>query len=240
MPQHRLLELAKPWTGLDAELVDERWRACPVRLERLGLPARPVEREHQQSARALAQRVLRHERLRFAPTASAWRPHASSASRRRSRASSAQLVEPRRHLLEDTAPRPGRRAPGRARARAPRPSSSAASASRPVLEGDAAVVRQPLELLQVERVGLDAEDVPGAAGLDRILAERLAEVRDVPLDEIRGRRRWLVGPQLVDEPRAGTRVFACASSAASTARWRGAPRLTARPSTCASSGPSSR
>ena len=47
------------------------------------------------------------------------------------------------------------------------------------------------------------EDVTGAMRLDRVLAERLAQVRDVPLDEIRGSRRWILAPELVYEPAAG-------------------------------------
>ena len=47
--------------GLDPELLDERLPRRPVRRQRVGLPARAVEREHQLAAQSLAQRVLGDE-----------------------------------------------------------------------------------------------------------------------------------------------------------------------------------
>jgi hypothetical protein len=44
--------------GLDAEAVDERCPGARVRLERLGLPAGAVERDHELPAEPLAQRVV--------------------------------------------------------------------------------------------------------------------------------------------------------------------------------------
>ena len=72
-----------------------------------------------------------------------------------------------------------------------------------LLECPAAVVRQLLESLQVESPGLDANDIPGAAGLDRLLPQGLAQPGDVPLDEVRGRARRVVPPETVDQPRRG-------------------------------------
>ena len=67
-------------------------------------------------------------------------------------------------------------------------------------QGLAAVAGEPLELLQIECAARDPEHVAGAAGLDRVLSERLPEPRDVALDEVRGRARRGVSPQAVDEP----------------------------------------
>ena len=64
-------------------------------------------------------------------------------------------------------------------------------------------MRQALELTKIEHLSTEMQDVTGAMGLDRVLAERLAQVRDVPLDEIRGGRRRILAPQLVYEPAAG-------------------------------------
>jgi len=63
VPEDRLLELAELGPRLDPELGDERLAGRAVRVERVDLPPRPVEREHQLLARTVAQRVLRHERL---------------------------------------------------------------------------------------------------------------------------------------------------------------------------------
>ena len=49
--------------GLDADLVDEHPARLAVGLERLGLAAGPVQREHALPVQPLAQRVLRGERI---------------------------------------------------------------------------------------------------------------------------------------------------------------------------------
>src|SRR6185503_19699993 len=71
------------------------------------------------------------------------------------------------------------------------------------LERLRSLVREPLEPLEVERALGDMDDVTAAAGLDRIPPERLAEPRDVPLDQVRGGRRRVVAPEGVHQPRRG-------------------------------------
>src|SRR5581483_6028065 len=63
LAQNRALQLLQRCTRLDPQLVDERAPGCLVRGERLGLAARPVEREHQLAAQALAEGVLGRERV---------------------------------------------------------------------------------------------------------------------------------------------------------------------------------
>ena len=63
LSQDRLLELSERTPGLDPQLVDECVPAVSVRRERLGLPARAVEREHQLLARPLSERMLGDEGL---------------------------------------------------------------------------------------------------------------------------------------------------------------------------------
>ncbi|HYM56617.1 MAG TPA: hypothetical protein VES79_01520 [Solirubrobacteraceae bacterium] len=55
--------------------------------------------------------------------------------------------------------------------------------------------------MQVERVRLDAGHVAGASGLDRILIDCLAKLRDRPLDEIRSAGRRLLAPDGIDDAR---------------------------------------
>ena len=61
--EDRPLEVTADPAGLDPELLDERAAGVPVGLQRVGLPAGAVERQHQLPARPLAQRVLGDERL---------------------------------------------------------------------------------------------------------------------------------------------------------------------------------
>ena len=66
LTEDRPFELLQRWAGLDAELLDEHLPAVPVCLQRLGLPAGAIEREHQLAAQALAQRVLEDQSLELA------------------------------------------------------------------------------------------------------------------------------------------------------------------------------
>ena len=60
------MQLAKLAAGLDPKLVDECAPRVLIGVERLGLTAGAVEREHQLAAHPLVQRVLCHERLELA------------------------------------------------------------------------------------------------------------------------------------------------------------------------------
>ena len=64
--QDRLFELLQGAPGLESELVEELAPSVPVGLQRVGLPAGSVQREHQLAAQALAQRMLAHQRLELA------------------------------------------------------------------------------------------------------------------------------------------------------------------------------
>ena len=57
------LELAQLGARLDAELVDEAGAGSLIHVQSLRLPARTVQRDHELSQEALAQRVLGDEPL---------------------------------------------------------------------------------------------------------------------------------------------------------------------------------
>ena len=57
------MQPAQLGAGLDADLIDQRGARLTVRLQRVGLAARAVEREHALRVRALAQRLARQQRL---------------------------------------------------------------------------------------------------------------------------------------------------------------------------------
>ena len=63
--EDRLVQRRSSAPGLDADLLDQRRPRPAVRLERLGLAAAAVQREHQLAVQTLAQRLLRHRGLQL-------------------------------------------------------------------------------------------------------------------------------------------------------------------------------
>ena len=66
MRQDRALELLELTAWLEAQLVDHRLADPPVALEGVGLPSRPIEREHELTLESLSVGVLPAERLQLA------------------------------------------------------------------------------------------------------------------------------------------------------------------------------
>jgi hypothetical protein len=178
---------------LDAELLHEHGAARAVDLERLGLAARAVEREHQLAAKPLPQRMLPDERLELAdelgvPAERELRLGVLLDERE------PELLEPRDLRLRERLVRElGERlaAPGRERLREqPRPPRGVAHSR---------FVDELPHAREVELPRADVDEVAGRARLDRLLAERLAELGDEVLERgDRGRRR-LSAPERVDE-----------------------------------------
>jgi len=56
-------ELLQPPARLDPEVVDQHAPRCLIRLERLGLAARPVKRKHKLRPQPLPVRMLRNQRV---------------------------------------------------------------------------------------------------------------------------------------------------------------------------------
>ena len=63
LAQDRLVQPPQLGAGLDADLLDQRGARLTVRLQRLGLAARAIQREHALRVQPLAQRLLRQQRL---------------------------------------------------------------------------------------------------------------------------------------------------------------------------------
>ncbi len=61
--EDRALELAQVLARLDPELADQGGAGVAIGLQRIGLTARPVQRDHQLAAEALAVRVLGDQRV---------------------------------------------------------------------------------------------------------------------------------------------------------------------------------
>ena len=178
---------------LDAERLDERAPRVPVRRQRIGLPAAPVERDHELAAQPLDERMLRDQELEVCDELRVVTECELRLDPLLQRFE-AQLVEP-----GDVEPGPGlvgeplerRPAPQRERlgqrlCRRLRP-----LAARP---GD-----EPLEPVEVDRLRRRPELVPGTDRRDRVPTERRAELRHVCLQDLRGRPRRPSSPELVDQ-----------------------------------------
>ena len=156
LAEDRLLELAQRGARLDPELLDEHAARLLVRLERLGLPAAAVEREHQLAAEPLAERVLGDQRLELGDEVGVGAERELGVDQilqRRRR----ELLEPRglakRERLEEQV---GERRPAPERERLAELSArSSPSALRPSA--------QPLEAQEVDLVGVGLEQVPARA-----------------------------------------------------------------------------
>ena len=55
--------------------------------------------------------------------------------------------------------------------------------------------------MQVERVAIDAQPIPGCLRDEGVGVEMLAERVDIALDELRRGGGWTLSPELVHEPR---------------------------------------
>lgn len=190
LQQDRSLEGLQLGTGLEAELV-ERFAHLAVRRQRLGLPARPVKREHLQPTQPFPQRVLLEQRLELPeiryPTQRerAFRPFLEYPE--------AKLLEPtnlRRNSLR-VEPWERRAAPEREPLleRLERQLLSTRFAKRPRL------FDQPLELVGVHV--LDLEAVAAVSALDR--ETRLPQLGDVDLERMARTRRRAVLPKSVHQ-----------------------------------------
>ena len=116
-----------------------------------------------------------------------------------------QLVEPRRGGARDAVRREvGERRP------APEPErvlqQLAGALGLAALERLAPLRGHPLEAVQVDGVVRGAQTVAWLPRLDQVAAELLAQRGHVPLHDVERRRRWLVAPDLVDQPHRGHEV----------------------------------
>ena len=196
--EDRALELLQLGARLERELVDERRPRGAVRRQRVGLATASVERAHLQRAQPFAQRMLGDQRVELGGRlgrAPALEVGADPALERRE----PQLVEPRgdrsqRGQVREIAER--RAAPERERG---------TQLGRGRLGAPGRVLGRAacgplLEALQVQRtVGRD-QRVAAAPGDDRLAPEQLAQLRHIPLDDVRRRLRRRLVPEAVDQP----------------------------------------
>ena len=196
--QHGLLQPAQVRARLEPELVDQRPPRVGVGLERLGLPAAAVQREHQLRAEPLPQRVARDQRAQLRDQL--------GVTTEREVGVDAQLERLEPLLLERLDGGDGellvgevgeRAAPPLAERCAQRPGGLPRAAGRQVV---AALRAQRLEARDVGAPRGRAHAIAGRDGLDDgVRLEQPAQARDVLLQ--RGARVGgrVVAPQLVDQ-----------------------------------------
>jgi hypothetical protein len=198
MPEDLQLESLQRRPRVDAELLDQRPAPALVHVQRVGLPATAVEREHQLAAQALAEHVLGDQRLEL-------RHKLALAAERQVRVDAVlerrepQLLQPRDLALRvRLAAELGERlaVPERERvAQERRPLGRIVVLPRP---GD-----QRLEPRGVDLVRRDVQQITGRARPDPLGADQLAQARDMPVQRGLRRARRLLAPQRLDQLRAG-------------------------------------
>ena len=185
------LELAELRPRLEPELGVEVGAPVAVAGERVGLPARPVERRHQLGPQTLAERVLGHEPFEIGDELLVpAEPQSSLESQLE--ALEPKLVEPQRLVArEQLAAQSGKRLPPPEIER-----SREERLGEPVVrvrERLPAVGEQMLEALGVELALRDDEPVAGPVADEPPGREHAPELRDVDPEDARcGRRRRAV------------------------------------------------
>ena len=181
------MQLAELAAGLDPKLVDERPPRALIGVERLGLTAAAVEREHQLAAHPLAQRLLCHERLELAGHLGV--PAGTEILL------DALLEAGEPEVVEAGELRPGEAPVGELGERRATPEGKR-------LAGPAACL-QIAEPREIELVWFDGKQVAGRTRPQPLLADQLPEARDVHLQGLLRRVRRVVLPERVDQPVTG-------------------------------------
>ena len=168
------MEVAQRRVRLDADRLHERGARRAVGRERLGLAARPVEREHELAAQALAQGMALDELLQLRHQLAVAAGGEVGLDARLERREPL-LLQPRDRALRERRERlvaEGRAAPQRERIaqQAPGAVGVAVRERAPPLVGERA------EAVAVELAGPDAQPVAGRRGLEHVgAAERRRE-----------------------------------------------------------------
>ena len=198
--ENRALELPERERRLDAERLHERAPRIAIRRERVRLPSRAVEGEHELGAEALPERVLADQQLELGDELGA------RAQREIGLDALLERLEPK--LLEPSisaAPRARRRTRPEA---VPRQSESA-SRNIPFASagaGDPRIRDELLEAVAGRTIRHRHEARTRRDGPDHAAAERPAELGDVRLEDLRRRGRRPAGPELLDQAVARDRL----------------------------------
>ena len=204
MGEDPLLQRSQLRAGFEPELVVECFATFAIRGERVGLAPAPVQRQHQLPQQPLTVGVHGDERLELADHIAVVAEHQVGLDpvlqRGQARVLQARDLALSERLIREigkrlAAPQPQRRLqqlPG----------------ARSVTVGERAtsVGGHRLETLGVDLPRRRRKQVPAAAREQHLVAQRLAQMRHIPLQRFRCRRRRSLAPQLIDQPIARDRL----------------------------------
>ena len=196
--ENRPLELLERRTRLEPKLVDEHLAAVTVGRQRVSLATAAIESEHELRPQPLAHRMRTHERLQLGDETAV----ATECELRLD----ALLEGGETKLLETSDLHLGERLVGEVAERRPAPKverlaqrlrRACGVAAREQL---APLVDEPLEPLDIDRIGPQLERVARPAPDEQPVAEHPAQAGNVDLQGLRRARRRRLAPELVDEP----------------------------------------
>ena len=198
MLEHPPLELLQFEARLDPELLAERLSRPAVELERVGLAARAVERQHQLRPRPLAERLARDELLQLGDQARV-PPEREVGLDPLLERGEPSVLEPR--------PRVSREGLGLElgeRCAAPELERLGKALSRGLrVAGDqelAPLSDEALEAIEIELALFDAQRVARRLREQPICPERFSQLRDVALEGFRRGFRRLLAPEVLGQP----------------------------------------
>jgi hypothetical protein len=239
LPKDGLLELPKPRSRLDPQLLDQRLTGFPVDLEGLGLSPRTTQRHHELASHALSERMLGDQRLQL-------RRQLTVAPERQ--VGLDPFLDRRQPELLKGGDLPlGEGLVGEVGQGRPAPQAQGPAEARRPLEGrgPARLLEQAPEPVRIDARRVDRQDIAGrgrpedagslASGLGRLQA--LAEVGHQPWSAV-----VTVGGGLSPHSSSMSRAVettspACRIRSARSARPRPPGRATGRSSSRTSSGP---
>ena len=199
LSEDRLLELPELVGGIDPELLDEHPPDVLVRLERLGLPAAAVQREHQLRAGPLPVRLGRDERLEVGDNVEVPPERELRVDELLPRRE-LQLLEPRDLRARERLERQiGERRPAEERQRIPQLLGALGRWSVSALHD------LPLEAHGVDLLGREVERIAGGQRRNRLAAELLSQLRHVVLERVGRSAGRLLPPEVLDESVLGNR-----------------------------------
>ena len=187
----------QPGARVDPELLEQGRSSLAIHLEGLGLTPRAIEREHELAAQPLAQRMLGHEGLELADevVVAAEREVGVDPALERRDAKLLELEDRRlgERLVGEVGE--GRSAPQRERLAQLVGCDSVVRCR----ERATTVLDEPLEVMGIDRVGLDLDRVSAGLRHEDVGREHAAQPRHESGERVRRRLGRMVAPQILDQ-----------------------------------------